>query len=497
MKRLNQKLDTSALKTTSQKNISIFIQKFWVKILPLSLFLLPFMWACNDPAGEIGRDLIGQEIQTDYLDTTVALSTILLDSNITNNGSFFLVGGYDDPVFGRVNANAFFEMDTLDAPIPSTIEAAKVTYDSVIFRMAYAYHYGDTLRPMTLSLHPLTKSFDDTKFYFNKDNIDFDPTPIFSRQVTPRPVRYRSAKNDTIRYDTLRVKLDLNNAFVRRLLNYTRGAKDFSKEVPGFVLRSNNTGGAVLGFNPNTTRFAVYFRFRAPKDPNNRLSPDSTYQGLYRIFSEISGIYTNQFNEIVAQRRGALAGLSATGVPASATNNEVYVQPALGVATKVVLPSFKELRARLGGGAINKAELIFETKNNTQLDLPVGFSMVESTPQNQLVRIDTKSGDQVFSNLVNVPFDITLDQNNSTVTIPNDAKQVKFNLTSYVQNKMVLSNLITTAPNNNVIITGPITSIGAAFNAPAQSYVISSVVNRAVLNAQTAKLRIYYTRTKR
>ena len=130
--------------------------KIWV-LFSLGLFV----GSCSaDSASDdlvVGSDYLSINNKVILIDTmTVALSTINFDSLVTSANSRILVGNYEDPVFGKVNAESYMEFGSSNYKIgdsESDTETTSYVYDSIALILKYdKYVYGDTTRVQTFKV---------------------------------------------------------------------------------------------------------------------------------------------------------------------------------------------------------------------------------------------------------------------------------------------------------------------------------------------------------
>ena len=93
----------------------IFVQKIFMYKVLLLLFFGLIITSCNSDtdAGEfvVGSDYLSVNNKVILIDTlTVDVSTINFDSLVTSSQSRILVGNYDDPIFGKVKSDSYFQL---------------------------------------------------------------------------------------------------------------------------------------------------------------------------------------------------------------------------------------------------------------------------------------------------------------------------------------------------------------------------------------------------
>jgi hypothetical protein len=293
------------------------------------LALLASMTAC-EPSG----DEIGALVQPDpddfavsFSDTaSVQLSTVAMDSMMTGSVSRVLVGSFVDPYFGKVQASSFFQ-PTINSAI--TIDQQAV-YDSLVLSLYYdRYTYGDTTKPLTLSVHQLQSDILDKSIYFNSNSTPFNATPLGSVKLAPRPV---TTKRLIIRLSDLLGKDIFDKAKANQITSNT----EWINLVKGLVLRNAAAENAsVIGFGTDSTSIKMYFH--TPQIEG--VKKDSTVMRTTAIY-----------NQMLSDRRGTqIANLPVNkriALPTSQTGNTAFMQSGTGIMTRVDLPTIRQLRAQ-------------------------------------------------------------------------------------------------------------------------------------------------------
>jgi hypothetical protein len=114
------------------------------RIAVLLIVLVSLFWiACSRTDIHFGNVPDNNYSNLVYIDTVEPkLSTILLDSFVTNNGASFLLGKYKDPYLGLVSTKPFFQMTI---PSETVNIAATSQYDSACLVVHLnKYYYGDS-----------------------------------------------------------------------------------------------------------------------------------------------------------------------------------------------------------------------------------------------------------------------------------------------------------------------------------------------------------------
>jgi hypothetical protein len=452
-------------------------------------FLLFAITSCEDPK-EIGSEIIGQDVGVRFTDTlSINSSTVLVDSiftsgTYTRGADTLLVGAYTDPILGKTQANAFFQVaniDTLKA-LPSAIA------DSVILKLFYTYYQGDTTKTQTINVHRVTETMNPATEYLANNEVQFDKKPLGAKTLRARPVRYRSRFNelDSLRFDSLSIKLDKALALEFMNLRYTKGTADtvvysqakFKDKFKGIALVGNESdNAALLGFYTRACNLSFYYH---PKD-----SLRSSRLIFYPVLTTNAGrdIFNSRFNKITSTRSGRLANLKKPGdiIPSNQTGNEVYIQEGTGVSTKILFPTLLSLKQRQDI-AINKAELIVPVKSNpNNIDQISKLSLVETNETNRTVRLVTTSG---ASGLLYIPGERSGYPHNTLLN--KTANTYTFNVTSTLQ------NILTGRRPNKGILIVPEIVVDATTG---KSKLFANRTDRIAIDAPNVKLKVYYTYT--
>lgn len=143
----------------------------------------------------VGSDYLALSNKVILIDTvTVNMSTINFDSLATSSRGRILIGNYDDPIFGKVKSDSYFQLSTdiyaLNS-IGSDTESTNYVFDSISMILKYdRYYYGDTTKVQTFNIHRLTQKVkpnkEDNNFY-NNSTLTYSPESLGTISYKPRP----------------------------------------------------------------------------------------------------------------------------------------------------------------------------------------------------------------------------------------------------------------------------------------------------------------------
>jgi len=341
------------------------------KYLLMFLFAMSMLSCGTDTdAGEfvVGSDYLAVTNKVILIDTvTVEMSTINFDSLVTSGQSRILIGNYDDPVFGKVKSESYFQLAADNYTLPSEgsdTNAPNYVFDSISMILKYDhYYYGDTTKVQTFNIHRITQKVkpntDDNSFY-NNSVLNYSSEVLGSVSYKPRPKEKDS------------INIKMNAAFGEALfLKFkSREISDFetfSEYLKGLVLvPSTSNSSSVIGFNLTSKVRLYYSKYLA--DTETSLIKDFT-------ISEAS----KQFNSILLGKTGTLIQnlpLSNSNLSSSLTSRQGFIQSGTGVACRIDFPGIKQLKNISDKGAIVDAELILRPVNNSYSEkLPLADSL--------------------------------------------------------------------------------------------------------------------------
>jgi hypothetical protein len=272
---------------------------------------------------------------------TIQLSTIGSDSIMTGGAPRMLFGTFKDPYFGKVTTMNFFQPTTPNDAGVSIAQEAE--YDSLILSLRYdnRYSYGDTTKPMNLTVYKLLGDILDKSSYWNHNTTAYDPTPIGKVTIVPRPTT------------TPVLKIKLSDALGKQIFNLAQNNlltsnTDWINLVKGMVMMPAATdNGPVIGFKWGIDSTSVQLHYHTPLV--SEFKKDST---IFKV--------TASYNHIVANPAGTqLAKIpdnKRIALPSAQTANTAFMQGGTGIMIRVDLPYLKYLKYTQYT-AINKAFL--------------------------------------------------------------------------------------------------------------------------------------------
>ncbi|GAA3937639.1 DUF4270 family protein [Hymenobacter algoricola] len=489
-----------------------------------SLFSVALLFAaasCEDP-NDLGVELPGTApISTEYRDYAVNASTVLQKPVQTLNSSRYLVGRVQDAKLGTTTAKSFFNLQTLLAgSIVSPSQYDKQILDSVVIVASFDQVYGSSAQPVAYDVFRLASPLDDQGTYNSTTNVALlEPTVGIGKglksslnrtRVEERPNGLKTKKNVLVDSTTSVTVPDRSvrltvfrkaagtlpavpSAFIEGVFNAIK-SKDtpFTQTVlnglwKGLALApSDGFSSSVVGFNrAQQNRVIFYYHLDGGTDVNPVPYPISFESSAGaanapRSFTQISTELTAPFDQLSDSKKSVLP---------NTTDQAVYMQDGLGLGTKLEIPGLAELVSNKDGLAINRAELIVPVKpyTNALFPLPpqaVVYELgadntilqrtVNISPFERLIQADGTNQQSAGTNAVATFYDLG----------PTN-KYYSLSMTSYLQAYIydVLG-----AERPAALMLFPVVRYSSG--------TVNLTLNRAVLDAQNIKLRVYFSKLR-
>lgn len=417
--------------------------------------ILVFFSSCKkiNEATEIGSDLIPPIDNINTFDTTILVEAyndlftyggtdpLKEDSTLCHYAYEQFLGLItNDPIFGKTDAQMYFELKPTSFPfrfrnfgLPGT---DSLLLDSVVLILNYLETYGDTSAVQTINAYEITSEFiSDTSIYHVRDNpsVLATSTLLGSKMIIPHSLDDSvQAYQDTTSHQ---LRIRLNDAFGEFLLkgdtatasvnNYFKSDSLFKTKFKGFALKSEGGGNAVMGFSlqGTNTKLAIYYKYTHGLGPTDY---DTTvaYWTLTPTFHNYGSA-----NFISRDYSGTPVQAAQGGATADPF---VYIQNTPGTFAVLKTPTLGLLNNRV----VHRAELICEQV----------YDISDSTFRPpSFMYLDAYS--PTLSKYRNIPYDVIYDPNAFTYNFGsfgvapinaldgsgNVIKTWKFNLTRYVQ----------------------------------------------------------------
>ena len=404
------------------------MKPFWLKYmnnrrnLSLVFFLaLVIFSACKKKDFLNGKDAINSDeilngITTDTFD--IITYTIAEDSTITSNPANSVLGSYNDPKFGKMQAS-FYTQFRLGTVNPDFGDVNSIKIDSFVLALKYVGYYGD-LGAQSFEVFEMDESiYLDSNYYAFSDKATKNTNliPVGKRYIIPNPNEKTVVGGDTVDAQ-MRIQLDTN--FAKYLINEAKfgigftSNENFLNFFKGIKVKTGNSNqskgeGGIFYFNLN--------------DPASKATIYFTQDTVSKSFDLLINTSCADFNHVEIEN----VGYPIQNVLADSSKGltEFYAQ-AFKHRAVVKIPGLKDLSEK---AVIHRADLTLPIQYQTGYRYRPGFSVSAATK--------LKSTDLNYTNL-------------GILGELNDAKKhFNLNLKNYVQavvNKNIENNGVVVSP---------------------------------------------------
>jgi len=415
-------------------------------IITATLLLFSSCKKINE-ATELGGDLIPPVDNINTFDTVITVEayndlftlggtdSLKEDSTRSHYSDEQFLGQINgDLLFGKTDAQMFFELKPTAYPFKFNNWPDSVTLDSVVLVLDYLETYGDSTASQTVTVSEITSDFRVDTAYLVRKNTDITVGGLLgSRTFLPKSLKDSVKAYQDTTINQLRIKL--SDVFGNRLLKYDTIAANspytsdslFKTNFKGFALKSTSgSSNAVMGFNlqGTNTKLAIYYKYKFGGRDTIAVNyfsfkPSATY-GLAGSASH---------NYVKRDYSGSLL----SGVQGGTTpDGLVYIQNTPGSFARIKIPALAGLSNRI----VHRAELIAEQFYDPSDTLfpPPAFLYLDALASS-------------INKYQNIPYDVVYDGTNGSYNLnsfgvaPVNAldgsgrvvRTWHFNLTRYVQ----------------------------------------------------------------
>lgn len=424
--------------------------------------------AACDKGTELGVDLPEvADINAQFLDLELSVSTVQYDSVQTLKSDHFLAGRLRDGIAGTTTATAVLNLEasTLLDSLPSKFPG--VTLDSVVFVQGFDLVYGSSAAPAVFDLMRLTVPLSETAPYTASSVPPLNPTPVASNMSTrldriiktvnhgpdsSAATKFIYTPDPTIRLMAYKPGSTNVNPVFQSLFSAMKattvfGQAQLEQQLAGLaVVPSAGYEQAILSFTRNTqSKLGFYFSVHGGTGTPKWHSYNVYYgptPGTGAAKASDPRYYTYFESDKTGTLLAPLAQLNgAATVSAAALNNLSYVQDGIGLGTRLEfgaqLKPLRDLKDKNKNVAINRAELFIPVKpfSNALWPNVNGLFALEVNQNNQVLQ--RTSGLTAVERIVQRSGAAPTGVNNEAIAVLYDAKTTApyFNLdiTNYLQ----------------------------------------------------------------
>ncbi len=318
-----------------------------------------FFFGCKENSqagiGIVPKDVLIQFESSDTID--IEAYTNRVNSIVTSNTSSVLLGSYDDPIFGKVQAGFVIQIQ----PGSSSGFGTGAVADSIVLSLRYASDslvpiYGTQGQTMDFIAQEIT-----TKLY--KDTIYYSNQSPESLNLTDELVNTTFVPKDG-RKDTVILDIHLNKDFGQKIVdNYDFWHDDeepadtsFYDFFSGMYIKSND-----IPFNGSISTFSIIDQYSKVVLYYHNSVEDSL--SLNFSISQFS----TRFN-MFSHEHDAPDFLPDLDNPEAKQDTVVYLQGIGGLKVHIKIPELDEIK-KSGLWGVNKAELVLPVHHTNETGL--------------------------------------------------------------------------------------------------------------------------------
>lgn len=413
-----------SIKKTSM-TIHKYLRKELLFLLSSSLLAFFFLAGCQKQPnllyGNSYTDLnTGANIV--LVDTsTVAMSTLYVDSTATYATGYLMVGSYSDDYIGKVSSRGYLKLTPPGSSSLPTIDPRLDNYDSIgmilFFKPGNPY-YGDTTAYQTLVVNQIDTLFqpvNNQNGWYSNRSLPLGPDlGSATVRIQPnRPVSQNASNTSQGTGDTVRIPLD--RALGARLYNMVYNKSDTIINItkwenwfhglcvsPGWASNGNN----IYGFMDSAI-MRIYYRENGVTSTGKSIDftltdKSSQYNNVQHSYNNLPHSYKSPLNNIILPTQ---IPQIPPATPSKQIGNVGYVQTIGGLNVKLTFPSLSSIALRPDYIGLLKAVLtvrpvpgsystiwrlppqvgIFETDQNNLIGLPVSAAGIGGFQTGNLV----------------------------------------------------------------------------------------------------------------
>jgi hypothetical protein len=336
-------------------------RKFLAPFFLLALLITIASSCSRVDTTDIGNGIIPPVDNINTLDTIFEVVTdnfLFNDSSrIFDNEDHALGVIQNDPIFGRLAANVYFNVSPATFTYPFINKDSIKQVDSVVLSMAFTGIYGDSMSTQTFGVYELQNDprFQDSVngYLIRNEGIKLGSLLKTHTQDYDRlSDQYVIMKGKDTQQIKNQMRIRLDNSFGLRFINYDtsvyKNDTTFKTAFPGFgILPQGGSQNALAYFNlanAENTKLTIYYRAKS----FNGVA-DSAFATTFTFRN-----YRN-LNKIERTISGSEFGTAINN--GSASDNKLYIATSPGSYATIKIPGLQALSNRV----IHRAELIATT----------------------------------------------------------------------------------------------------------------------------------------
>ena len=314
------------------------------------LALLIFV-SCEEP-GRIGIDVDPDNLtfSTSYAKFNLEAKVVQTDSVLSGNGQRLLVGRFQDPQFGEVEAKSYTQLWLSNSPN----FAEESVYDSLVLILPFDYVNGAEMQDINdikvfrvkedLSIFDLYVSTTELEVYdepIGETSFRYSTELVDGAEVIKLDTLFRMRLSDDLGQEIFDKAKDENDSTLESITNWVAWFK-------GISLEAGDRYTTVTGFNQNSSaaNMVLYYHI---------FDTDGNEVVVNYPFTIENSVH---FNNIKYDRTGTpLEGVTELNKEYSATDNFLYIQSGTGLVTKIDFSPFIDYADSVGPMLVNLGRL--------------------------------------------------------------------------------------------------------------------------------------------
>lgn len=309
----------------------------------------------------------------------VDIGTYKTDSFVTSGTRIFMLGTHHDTSFSKITAESYVEIAIPETNPVSDVNANNLLFDSIVLVLQpTGNYYGDTLMPISLSVHELTEPIenedeDDNRYYYPRS---FVSKAVAMGRATINNIRPNRKKEITIRLpDTLGQNLLTK---LRRNDDEVSTQDEFRDYFKGICIKGDsNFNKSIYYFSAGAgdKLFRIYYRER------DVFLTEKTIEFGYTAVKQFNRIIQNNRQTPFSFFRPFKNELFAS----STMRNKAFIANNMPSYMKITFPQLLSLKELAPFVRVIKAELEIKPSPGTYrypYKLPPQINLVTSNSNN-------------------------------------------------------------------------------------------------------------------
>jgi hypothetical protein len=346
------------------------IQRYsWRKVFTLSatfLLALFLIVSCKKKDTNLGMNNLdpNELLNSNSVDTFELITfTIEDDSVITKDPVYAVLGNYNDPKFGEMDAS-FYTQFRLSGVNPN-FGGGAIVIDSLILGLEYAGQYGD-LNPLTLEVNEITEALDADSMYYAFSTLGTSSINLIEpgyETITPDPSGVTVIGQDTV--DT-QLRIRLKNSLATDLIAEASTGTAFASNDAFLEFFKGLRVKTINGPQGSGNGGIFYFNLN---DPLSKMTIYYTQDGSQKKYDFVINSSCLDFNHVEIDNSGKPV---QTVINDTVTGMVEYYAQAFKSRAVVQIPGLANFNKKT---VIHKAELYLPIQYQTGSKYAPGFDL--------------------------------------------------------------------------------------------------------------------------